>query len=133
MSEGVLLSRFLESFISVLVFKSVGQRSTAKNYYPVSEIFEKRTNNRTADYLEKCILFSDFKYGFRSSRSTTDLLTVASNRIARGFNRSGATRAVALDIFNLFDRVWHTGLLHKHKFMEFQVRYLALFLLFLVK
>ena len=26
-----------------------------------------------------------------------------------------------------FDRVWHAGLLHKPKFMEFQVRYLALF------
>ena len=132
MSEGVLLSRFLESFISVLVFKSVGQRSTAKNYYPVSEIFEKRTNNRTADYLEKCILFSDFKYGFRSSRSTTDLLTVASNRIAQGFNRSGATQAVALDIFNLFDRFGILVFFTKISFMKFQVRYLALFLLFLV-
>ena len=45
------------------------------------------------------------KSGFRSSRSTADLLTVASDRIARAFNRSGATRAVALDIFKAFDRV----------------------------
>ena len=36
-----------------------------------------------------------------------------SDRIARAFNRSGATRAVALDIFKAFDRVWHAGLLHK--------------------
>ena len=28
-------------------------------------------------------LFSDFQYGFRSSGSTADLLTVVSNRIAR--------------------------------------------------
>ena len=37
------------------------------------------------------------------------------DRIARAFNRSGATRAVALDISKVFDRVWHAGLLHKLK------------------
>ena len=42
--------------------------------------------------------FSDFQYGFWSSRSTADLLTVVSDRISRAFNRSGAIRAVALDI-----------------------------------
>ena len=36
-----------------------------------------------------------------------------SDRIARAFNRSGATRAVALDISKAFDRVWLAGLLHK--------------------
>ena len=36
-----------------------------------------------------------------------------SDRIAWVFNRSGATRAVALDISKAFDRVWHAGLLHK--------------------
>ena len=59
--------------------------------------------------------FSDFQYGFRSSRSTADLLTVALDRIARAFNRSGATRAVALDISKAFDRVWYGVLLHKLK------------------
>ena len=49
------------------------------------------------------------------SRSTADPLTVLSNRIARSFNRSGATRAVALDISKAFDRVWHARLLHKLK------------------
>ena len=38
-----------------------------------------------------------------------------SERIARVFNRSGATRAVALDISKAFDRVWNAGLLHKLK------------------
>ena len=59
--------------------------------------------------------FSDFQYGFRSSRSTADLLTVVSDRIARAFNRSGAFRAVALDISKAFERVWHAGLLQKRK------------------
>ena len=119
----------------VPVFKNVGERSTAKNYRPVSlpsvvsKVFEKLVNNRIVDHLEKCGLFSDYQYGFRSSRSTADLLTVVSDRIARAFNRSGATRAVALDISKAFDMlVFFTNL----SLMEFQVRYLALFLLFLV-
>ena len=105
----------------VPVFKNVGERSTAKNYRPVSllsvvsKVFEKHVNNRIVDHLEKCGLFSDFECGFRSFRSTPDLLTVLSDRIARAFNRHEATRAVALDIFKAFDRVWHAGLLHKLK------------------
>ena len=81
----------------VPVFKNVGERSTAKNYHPVSllsvvsKVFEKLVNNRIVDHLEKCGLFSDFQHGFRSSQSTADLLTVVSGRIARAFNRSGAT------------------------------------------
>ena len=81
----------------------------------VSKVFKKPVNNRIVDHLEKCGLFSDFQYGFRSSRSTADLLTVVSDRIVRVFNRSGATRAVALVISKAFDRVWHAGLLHKLK------------------
>ena len=105
----------------VLVFKNVGERSTAKNYHPLrllsvlSKVFEKLEKNKIVDHLEKCSLFSDFQYGFRSSRSTADLLTVVSDRIASSFNRSRATRAVALDISKAFDRVWHAGLLHKLK------------------
>ena len=60
-------------------------------------------------------LFSDFQYGFRSSQSTADLLSVASYRIARAFNRFGTSRTVALDISKAFDRVWHAGLLSKLK------------------
>ena len=61
------------------------------------------------------VFFSDFQCGFRSSRSTADLLTVASDRIARAFNRSGATQAAARDISKAFHRVWNAGLLYKLK------------------
>ena len=75
----------------VAVFKNVGERSTAKNYHPVSplsvisKVFEKLVNTRIADHLEKCGLFSDFQDGFRSSQSTA------------------------------FYRVWYAGLLQKLK------------------
>ena len=95
----------------VFVIKNVGERCVAENYLPVSlicvvcKIFEKLVNNRLVDHLAKCGLFSDSQYGFMSSQSTADLLTVVSDRIARVFNRSGATQAAALDIPNVFDRV----------------------------
>ena len=66
----------------VALFKNVGERSNAKNYHPVSllsvvsKVFKKLENNRTVDHREKCDLFSDFQYGFRSSWSAADLLTV---------------------------------------------------------
>ena len=105
----------------VPVFKNVGEMSTAKNYHPVSllsvfsKVFEKLVNNRIVGHVDKCGLFSDFQYSFRSSPSSADLLTVVSDRITRTFNSSGATRAVALDISKAFGRVWHAGLLHKLK------------------
>ena len=101
----------------VLVFNNVEERSKAKNYrfvtllYVGSKIFEKLLNNRLVDHLEKCGLYSDFQYGFRSSQSTAELLAVVSDGIARAFNRSETTPAVALDISKAFDRVWHSGFL----------------------
>ena len=67
------------------VFKNVGESYMAKNYCPfshfsvVSKVFEELVINRLVDHLEKCDLFSDFQYGFRSSQFTTDLLTVVSD------------------------------------------------------
>ena len=81
----------------VSIFKNVRERFNAKNYRPVSllsmvsKVFEKLVNNRIVDHLEKCDLFSDFQYGFRSSQSAADLLTIVSDRIGRTFNRSRAT------------------------------------------
>ena len=81
----------------VPIFNKVGGKSTAKNYHPVSflsvvsKVFEKLIYNRIADHSEKCGCFSDFQSGFRFSRSTADLLTVVSDRIAQTFSRSWAT------------------------------------------
>ena len=58
-----LFSRLMEVLSVVLVFKNVGEKSTAKNYRHVSLIsvvskfFEKIVNNRLIDHLEKYGLF----------------------------------------------------------------------------
>ena len=55
----------------VPVFENVGERSTAKNYCPISllsvvgKVFEKLVNERIVGHLEKCGIFSYFQYGFR--------------------------------------------------------------------
>ena len=47
----------------VAAFKNLGERSTTKNYCPVSllsvdsRVFEKLVNNRIVDYLEMCSFF----------------------------------------------------------------------------
>ena len=79
----------------ISVFKIVGERSTAKSYRPVSllsvvnKVFEKLVNNRIVGHLGSNGLLSDFLCGFRSSRSTVDLVTFVSDRFARTFNKSG--------------------------------------------
>ena len=75
--------------------------------------------------------FSDLQYGFRSTRSTVDLLIVVSDRIARAFNMFRDTRAVALDIskalfllFSVkgsFEWFWMEGL---HKNIQLMLEFL---------
>ena len=127
-------------FWSVLpVLKNVGESFAAKSRRPVillsvvNKVFEKLVDKRLVDHLEKCGLFPDFQSGFRLSQSTADLLTVVSDGIAGDFNRSGATWAVALDIFSqILSGFGILVFFTNFNLMEFQVRYLALFLLFSV-
>ena len=60
-------------------------------------------------------------------------MTVGSAEISRAFNRFGATRAVVFDVSKAFDRVWHTGLLHKLQSYGISGQIFGLTLLFLSK
>ena len=103
----------------VPAFKNSGERSDPQNYRPISllpiisKVFESLINSALVSHLESHGLFSDKQYGFRASRSTTDLLTVITERFYRALDQCGEARVVALDISKAFDRVWHAGLLHK--------------------
>ena len=57
---------------------SVEERSITNNYCPISLL---------------SVVRKDLQYSFRSSRSTEDFLTVASDEIDGAFDRPGTTRA----------------------------------------
>ena len=119
----------------VPVFKNVGEKSTAKNCRPVSllpvvsKVFEKLVNNSIVDHLEKCgfFLISSLVIGLLDQ---LQIFLVVSDRIVRAFNRFGATRDVALIYQMLLTGFGMLIFFTNLNLMEFQVRYLALFLLF---
>ena len=74
-------------------------------------------------HLEICGLFSDVQYGFRSSRSTADLLTVVS------FTGLGLLNLRHLIYPRLLTGFGTLVFFTNSSLIEFQVRYLALFLL----
>ena len=109
------------------------ERSMAKNNHTVSlllvvsKVFEKLVNNRFLNHLQKRGFF--FRLWFQIKFQV--LLTVATDRIGRAFNRSKTTQALALDLPKAFNRVWlffSTNV----SLMEFEVRYMALFRFFSV-
>ena len=82
----------------VPIFKNVGERSTAKSYHPVSllSVVSKVIENLVIIGLlitQRNVAFFLIFDMVLSSRSTVDLLTTVSDRIARAFNRSGTTPA----------------------------------------
>ena len=118
----------------VPVIKNVGDGYRAKNYCHVSllsmvsKVFEKLVNNRIVDHLKKCDLF------FLISRMVLGLLIqllIFSQLL--GFLTS-------LGLLQLWHLIYprfltESGMLvffRNFSFMKFQVRYLALFLLFSV-
>ena len=70
-------------------------------------------NRRVLNHLDKNNLLSDVQYGFRSARSTADVLTVITHRISKTLASGQLCRVTALDISKAFDKVWHKGLIHK--------------------
>ena len=95
----------------------------------VSQVFEKLVNSRLADHLQKwgIFLISSVSLGLLGQRSTADLLTVASDRIFRVFNWSGATRQEYL-IYPRLSTVFHIQVFFTNlRLLEFQVRYFPLF------
>ena len=92
----------------VAILKNIWETSATESYRPVSllfmvnKFFEKLVNNMLVDHLEKFgfFLISSMVSGLliQPCILTVQLLTVVSDKIVRGFNRSDATQTVALNI-----------------------------------
>ena len=110
----------------VPVFKNVGERSSVKNYRPVSLLFVVSKVFGLLVTWRNVVFFkiSSMGLGLLDQPQIFWQLYGVS-----GASMSGATRDVALDIFKAFDTVWHATNL---SLIEFQVRYLTLFLFFSV-
>ena len=99
-----IVGRFRQwSLYLTMLEKGLQLKTTALLVF-FNKVFEKLINNGNVDHPEKCDFFFWFPLWF-SSQSTADILTVVSDRIDRTFNRSGVTRAVALDISKALNRV----------------------------
>jgi hypothetical protein len=96
-----------------------GDHCNPANYRPISltssisKVFETLVNNQLTKHIESNILISDRQYGFRRTRSTTDVLACLLHRWNEALDRFGETQAVALDISKAFDRVSHPVLISK--------------------
>ena len=94
-------------------------RSNPANYRPISllsvvgKVLERVVVEAITRHLEDNALLSDHQFGFRSGRSTTDLLMLLSKDWQDSLDNGLDTLVVALDIAGAFDRVWHAGLLEK--------------------
>jgi len=93
-------------------------KTNPDNYRPISllpcisKVFEKIIAEQLMEHLENHNLISNRQFGFRSSRSTADLLLLSKNW-QDALDTSQDTLVIALDIAGAFDRVWHRGLLAK--------------------
>ena len=105
------------------LFLKKDERHFKNNYRPVSllsslsRICEKIVFARLYDYLLNIGFLNPFQYGFHLGHSTTSELTYIILRIYHCLEEGKEVRAVFLDISKAFDRVWHTGLISKLKYL----------------
>ena len=101
------------------VFKKKGNRSDPRDYRPIAitsilaKVMEKVIKQNLMIYLETNDLIHDRQYGFRSKRSTGDIMAYLSQQWSQSLHSFGETQAIALDFSKAFDRVWHENLLSK--------------------
>ena len=96
LAESCFPSRWKSSSV-VPVFKNDGDRSDPGKYclLPIiNKIFGSFINYSLTKHLDITGLFLNLHYGFRSFRSTADILAVRSERIYNSLEAGGETRAI---------------------------------------
>ena len=121
----------------VSVFKNVGEMSAVKSYHPVSllsvvsKVYEKLVNNRIVDHIEKCGIFliSSMVFDLLHQLQILQLYLIELVGLLTGLGLLKLQYLIYLKFLTEFGMlVFFTNVSP----MEFQVRYLTLFLLFSV-
>lgn len=88
------------------VYKNVAECSSSLQYYPISllrvlsKLFEATINKKVVNDLNSNNLLSDKQYGFHSSKSATDGLTVNMHRISEMLDNKSIMRAITLATYS---------------------------------
>ena len=103
--------------IILAILKPGKDASSPTNYRPIAltsclcKLLEKMINKRLVWFLENNHCISDYQFGFRKFKSTTDPLIRISTDIQNGFVRSQHTIAVFFDLQKAYDTTWRYGVL----------------------
>ena len=106
-------------FASVIPVYKKPPKSNPCNYRPVpllpilSKIMEAIVNCQLVSFLDRHHLLPDSQYGFRQGRGTADVLTAVQHEWTQTIANGGTVPVVAVDIAGAFDRVSHSGIVHK--------------------
>ena len=91
--------------------------SLPKNYRPISithtisKIFEKIIFKQLTEYLNSNSLLSDFQFGFRKGRSTSDALICLTEKLYKNLENKDSSALLLLDFTKAFDTIDHDILL----------------------
>ena len=105
--------------IVIPIFKRRGRDSDPSNYRPVSllpplgKVLDAIQSEHLLSFLEKNDLLSKHLFGFLPHRSTVMQLIYVADTWMTALDRGKQPSAVFMDFKKAFDKVWHTGLLHK--------------------
>ena len=92
-------------------------KSLPQKYHPVHlsiiSKMESIVNRQLLNFLESRGVLSPRQFGFRKGLSATDLLMKLYHEWAAAAASGGSAHVLAIDIAGAFDKVSHTGLLHK--------------------
>ena len=96
-----------------------GDLSIVSNYRPISllnaesKVLERLVFKYLYNHLQDNNLLSSLQSGFIPGESTINQLTFLYNTFCQALDSGEEVRAVFCDISKAFDRVWHSGLIHK--------------------
>ena len=105
----------------VPIFKHKGAKDSVANYRPISllscmsKVVERQVYNELYNFCMENGLLSEKNSGFKKKVGTIDQLISLTNKIYQGLDDGEEIAMIFLDLSKAYDRVWHTGLLHKLK------------------